>query len=694
MKTKKKKDIKLSEHTDKHQGKARSGKGLFIGNKNRLPRHHAEAKDGPHNHHGNDLKKRFFISLALTVPVLLFSQVVPEWFNLPPLFSFPGQGYLVWALSSLLFFYGGFPFLKGFVREMRSKRPGMMTLITMAITAAYLYSSSIVFGLKGMDLFWELAALIDIMLLGHWIETRSVRNALQSLEEIARLLPYQAHKLLADDKITDLPLDQLTLYDVLLVKAGEKVPADSVIMKGETSVDESMLTGESVPVQKKAGSEVIGGSLNLDNPITVHIRKLGKDSFIQNLIRLVQEAQAGKSKLQGLADRTAFWLTLLSIGLGIITFILWRTGMDRSVAFSLERAVTVIVIACPHALGLAIPLVVAVSTTLAARKGFIIKNRAAFEKGHTLQAVLFDKTGTLTQGKFGVTDVMSFRKGLNEAELLKYAASIESHSSHPIAQGICSASREIYPVTEFKSLPGKGVEGKVNNKNIRVVNLAYLKKNNIKTSGLGIDKLFHLGKTVVFVIIDGELKGMIACADMIRPESKQAVACLKKMGIRSIMVTGDNKEIAQWVSDIIGIEEYYSEMLPADKVKKVRELKARYTSVAMTGDGINDAPALAQADLGIAVGAGTDIARETADLILVRSNPLDILNVIRLARSTYTKMIQNLLWAYGYNMIAIPLAMGLLYPAGILLHPGLAALFMSLSTIIVALNARSLNLPD
>jgi Cu2+-exporting ATPase len=617
--------------------------------------------------------------------------MIQEFLGLAESIRFSGDLYVLFALSSIVFFYGGYPFLKGIFDELKSAKPGMMTLIAIAITTAYLYSSAVVFGLTGKIFFWELATLVDIMLLGHWIEMKSIMGASKALEELARLMPSDAHKLMPDGSIKDVPLSELKEDDRVVVKPGEKIPADGEVIDGETSVNEAMLTGESKPISKKAGTKVIGGSINGEGSITLEVQKTGKDSFLSQVIELVKEAQESKSKTQDLANRAALWLTIIAIVGGAITLFIWLAIMNKDFAFSLERTVTVMVITCPHALGLAIPLVVAISTAISARNGLLIRNRAAFERARNIQAIIFDKTGTLTEGKFGVTDIIIFEDGIEENELLKYAASVEVHSEHPISKGIVSSSKESFPVQGFRAITGKGAEGKVNGKDVKVVSPGYLREQNIHLKkDERIEKLSTQGKTVIFVIIDGELRGAIALADIIRPESKKAISKLKEMGIKCMMLTGDNKQVAKWVSDEIGLDEYFAEVLPQEKVAKVKEVQSRGLIVAMTGDGVNDAPALAQADIGIAIGTGTDVAVETADIILVRSNPLDAVAIIGLARATYKKMVQNLAWATGYNTFAIPLAAGVLYRLGILLSPALGAVLMSLSTVIVAINARLL----
>ena len=580
-------------------------------------------------------------------------------------------------------------FSRGCSPNLEPLKPGMMTLISVAITTAYLYSSAVVFGLSGNILFWELATLIDIMLLGHWIEMKSVMGASKALEELVRLMPSDAHKVMPDGSVKDVPLSELNPGDKVLVKPGEKIPADGEVVDGESSVNESMLTGESVPVSKIQGAKVIGGSVNGEGSITVEVKKTGKDSYLSQVIELVRQAQESKSRTQDLANRAAVWLTIVALGGGAITIFVWLAIAQKDFAFALERTVTVMVIACPHALGLAVPLVVAVSTALSASNGLLIRDRAAFEKARNIQAIIFDKTGTLTEGKFGVTDTIIFNKDINGEELLKYAASVEAHSEHPIAKGIVSSAKGTFPVQNFRAITGKGAEGNVNGRNIKVVSPGFLKEQNIRIDDERIQELSSQGKTVVFVLIDGELQGALALADIVRPESKEAISRLKDMGIKCMMLTGDNKQVAKWVSEEIGLDEYFAEVLPDEKSAKVKEVQSRGLIVAMTGDGVNDAPALAQADVGIAIGAGTDVAVETADIILVRSNPLDAVAILGLSRATYRKMVQNLLWATGYNVVAIPLAAGVLYPK-ILLGPALGAVFMSLSTIIVAINARFL----
>ncbi|MGZ4920087.1 MAG: copper-translocating P-type ATPase [Halobacteriota archaeon] len=657
----------------------------------------APKKESSYSRHAGhevaDFRRRFWISLIVTIPILILSPSIQEFAGVGQALRFPGDQYVLFVLASFVYFYGGYPFLKGIVSELRARLPGMMTLIAVAITTAYLYSTAITFGLSGGVLFWELSTLIDIMLLGHWVEMRSVMGASRALEELAKLMPSDAHKLLADGSVQDVPLDSLVVGDRVLVKPGEKVPADGEVGDGETSVNESMLTGESTPVGKKPGASVIGGAINGEGAITVQVKKTGKDSFLSQVIDLVKEAQQSKSRTQDLADRAALALVIIALAGGAITFLVWQLLIATSVDFGLERAVTVMVIACPHALGLAIPLVVAISTALGAQNGLLVRNRAAFEQARNIQAIIFDKTGTLTEGRFGVTDVVTLTNEVSEQALLAYAAALEGRSEHPIAQGIAtSTSPSTVHVESFRALPGRGVEGTLNGKKVRVVSPGYLKENALIVTDDRIERLSAQGKTVVFVVIERSVAGAIALADIVRPESKQAIAQLREMGIHSMMVTGDNRQVAEWVAGELGIDEYFAEVLPQDKVVKVKDVQSRGLVVAMVGDGVNDAPALAQADVGIAIGAGTDVAVETGDIILVRSNPLDAVTIVALARSTYRKMVQNLAWATGYNTFAIPLAAGILYPFGIILTPAAGAVLMSASTIIVAINSQFLKL--
>lgn len=656
--------------------------------------HHSHGHNHHHDHnHGDmieDFKKRFYISAIVTIPILILSPMLQSFVNVD--WRFTGDMYLLFVLSTFVFFYGGMPFLKGAKDELKQKNPGMMTLIALAIIVAYTYSSLTVFGLPGNNFFWELAALVDIMLLGHWIEMRSVMSASNALEELVKLMPSEAH--LIDDKgdTKDVPIADLSKGDRVLVKPGEKIPVDGMIVKGQSAVDESMLTGESVPVEKETDDEVIGGSINGEGALTVSVVKTGEESYLSQVVTMVKEAQESKSKTQDLSNRAAKWLFYLALASGLITITVWLLlGYDFN--YALERMVTVMVITCPHALGLASPLVVARSTTLAAKRGLLIRNRASFEEARKLQSVVFDKTGTLTEGSFGITDV-EVTSAFDENEVLMLAASLEQQSEHPIARGIVTdvKARDLVlssPDT-FESLTGQGLTGTVDGKKVKVVSPGYINEKSIDYNRDMFNEWSNQGKTVVFVIIEDTLAGMIALADKVRESAKQAITDLTDLNVQSMMLTGDNKQVAHWVAEQLGLDAVFAEVLPHEKAEKIKELKQKGLKVAMTGDGVNDAPALANADLGIAIGAGTDVAMETADIVLVKSNPNDVVSILSLSKATYRKMVQNLWWAAGYNILALPLAAGVLMPIGIVLSPAVGAVLMSLSTIIVAINARLL----
>lgn len=636
-----------------------------------------------------DFRKRFFIVLLLTIPVLLLSETLQHWLGLH--IRFAGASYWLLLLSTVIFFYGGWPFLKGGVNELRSANPGMMTLIGFAISVAYLYSVAIVLGLEGMDFFWELATLILIMLLGHWIEMKSVAGASKELELLVQLMPDHAH-LMKDAGTQDVDSSSLKVNDQILVKPGEIVPADGKVLDGDSFVNESMLTGESKPVGKTTGDNVMAGSINGNGALRVLVSKGVSDSYLSKVIRLVQDARKSRSKTQLLADRAARWLTLIAIVAGISTFLVWYLS-GSELSFSLERMVTVIVICCPHALGLAVPLVVARSTSLSARHGLLIKNRTAFENARKISTLVFDKTGTLTEGNFEVSLAASLSSDYSKDDIIRFAAALEAQSEHPIATGILRAANTrkqmIPPAENFNALAGKGVEAIVDGKVVRVVSPGYLKQ-----SGIAIPREARINEaaTTVFVVIDNQLAGYISLSDSIRPDSAEAVRTLQQMNIKPVLLTGDHVEVARSVSEQLGMAGYFAGVLPHQKLEKIKELQAQGEFVAMTGDGINDAPALAQADIGIAVGSGSDIAAETAGIVLVNSNPKDVVALIRFGKATYRKMLQNLVWATGYNLLAMPLAAGVLYPIGILLSPAVGAALMSISTIIVAVNARFLRL--
>ncbi len=647
-----------------------------------------------HEHEGmiGDFKKRFLVSLMLTIPILLLSKMIQEWSGIN--ISFPYDDVVLLLLSTIVYFYGGWPFLKGSLDEMKQKNPGMMMLIALAISVAYFYSVGIILGLgEGHDFFWELATLIDIMLLGHWIEMKSIMGASNALQELVKLLPSIAHRI-DDEKIEDIAVSELQTGDVILIKPGEQVPVDGKIIKGATTVDESMLTGESLPIEKKMDDNVIAGSINQEGSLTVETKNTGEGTYLSKVIELVSEAQASKSKTQNLANRAAKILFYVAVFAGVLTFIIWL-ALGYPLSIAIERMVTVMVISCPHALGLAAPLVVSVSTALSAKKGLLIRNRTQFEEARKLDAIIFDKTGTLTQGNFGVTDLMPVDE-ISSNELLRLAAGVERSSQHPLAKGVVKRAEELQlslpSIEDFMSITGVGLEGKVEGTLIRVVSPRYIRQEKITVDELAFEKLSEEGKTVIFVLKNKQLLGMIALADLVREEAKETVTALKNKGINSIMLTGDNKKVAHWVAKQLGIDEVHAEVLPDDKSRQVKNIQLEGRKVAMVGDGINDAPALAQADVGIAIGSGTDVAVETADIVLVRSNPKDVLSILELSRSTYNKMIQNLWWAAGYNVITIPLAAGVLAPYGVILSPAIGAVLMSLSTVIVAVNARTLKI--
>jgi P-type Cu2+ transporter len=651
---------------------------------------HNHHEGGGHAHHAgmiDDFKKRFYIVLILTIPIIALSPMIQHWLDVQ--WSFTGSNYVLLILSSIVFFYGGWPFLVGLVDEVKSKSLGMMTLVAVAITVAYVYSVAIVFGLEGMDFFWELATLILIMLLGHWIEMKSIMSASRELELLVQLMPSDAH-LVHGDHVMDVKTDSLKAGDVILVKPGEKIAADGDIVEGKSFLNESMLTGESKPAEKDLGDKVIAGSINGEGSLKIKVTHGTKDSYLAQVIKLVQDAQNAKSHTQLLADNAAKWLTIIALTSGTLTFIVWL-ALGKDLAFAMERMVTVIVICCPHALGLAVPLVVAHSTAISAKSGLLIKDRTAFENSRKITTLVFDKTGTLTRGEFNVVRYESLNSKFTKEQILLLAAALEQNSEHPIATGITRKSKELNQhlpsPKDFKAITGKGIQAIVDGKDIKVVSPGYLKENN-----LSADMPFSKAETTVFIIADNLVAGFVSLADEIRPESAEAIHILHSQKIKTLLLTGDNKEVAKAVSDALKMDGFIAEVLPHQKLEKIKELQGKGDFVAMTGDGVNDAPALAQADVGIAVGSGSDIAAETADIVLVNSNPKDVANLILFGKATYRKMMQNLGWATGYNVIALPLAAGILYNAGIMLSPAMGAVLMSVSTIVVAINARLLKI--
>ena len=661
--------------------------------------HENHNHDGDHDNHSHhehhkqmvqDFKWRFWWVLALTIPIMALSPMIQDFMGVE--WGFTGDGWILAVLSTIVYFFGGWPFLSGLADELKEKQPGMMTLIGLAISIAYLYSTAVVFGFEGDLLYWELSTLVGIMLLGHWIEMRSVMSASSALEELAELLPGEAHRVKEDGSTEDVPVDELEKGDKLIIKPGEKIPADGIVVDGASSVNEAMLTGESKPVDKGDGDEVIGGSVNEKGSLTVEISKTGENSFLSQVMDLVEKAQQSKSRTQDLANRAAFWLTIVAITAGLLTFGAWIFFTGQSFDFAMNRTVAVMVITCPHALGLAIPLVVSRSTSIAATNGFLIRDRSAFEQARNLDAVIFDKTGTLTEGTFTVTDILNFGNDFSDHDILKYAASLEKNSEHPLAKGILEKADDTWDPEEFNSITGKGIEGKVNGTAVKVVSPGFVHENEMTYPEDDVEELSSQGKTVVFVILGENLAGAIALGDKIRESSKNAIQALHKMGIECIMLTGDNQQTADYVAGELDIDQVFAEVLPDEKADKVKEVQAQGKLVAMTGDGVNDAPALAQADVGIAIGAGSDVAVETGDIVLVKDNPEDVTALIKLSKATYSKMVQNLWWASGYNIGAIPLAAGVLYAWGVILSPAVGAILMSLSTVIVAINARFLNM--
>ncbi|MCB0674361.1 MAG: cadmium-translocating P-type ATPase [Saprospiraceae bacterium] len=656
--------------------------------------HHSGQHQSHGDHHGHhehmieDFKKRFWISLIITLPIIVLAPMIQELLGYQ--LRFNGDRYVQFILSSVIFFYGGWPFLKGLADEIKKKAPGMMTLIALAISVAYFYSSAVVFGLDGKIFFWELASLIVIMLLGHWIEMKSVMGASNALQELAKMMPSTARRIKEGGEHEDVPIADLKSNDIILVRPGEKVPADGIVVEGESHVNESMLTGESKPVAKKKDNQVIGGSVNDNGTLKIKVKHTREDSYLSKVIGMVKEAQETKSKTQNLADKAAAWLFYIALGAGVTTLVVWLS-LGKDFEYALERMVTVMIISCPHALGLAVPLVVAISTAVSAKNGLLIRNRTAFENARNITAIIFDKTGTLTKGEFGVTRFKSVSDHLSDDDLLQIAASIENSSEHPIAAGIVRKAKSkdlsLQEPENFQNITGKGISAKLNGEEIKIVSPGMLKE---QGTDAPTDAFKTDDETVVFVLIDNALAGYIALADEVRPESLSAINTLKERGIKVYMATGDNQQVAKAVSEQLSLDDYFAEVLPEDKQRIIKELQQNGEFVAMTGDGVNDAPALAQANVGIAVGSGTDVAAETADIVLVNSNPKDIANLILFGSATYKKMMQNLWWAAGYNILAVPLAAGALASIGIILSPAIGAVLMSLSTVIVALNAQLL----
>ena len=658
--------------------------------------HHSESDssaagfDKHAGHHTPDFLKRFWITLVLSVPVLLLSHMIQQWLGFT--IAFQGDKYVLLVLGSIIYFYGGMPFFKGFLGEVKAGAIGMMTLVALAITVAYVYSVAVVFGLPGMDFFWELATLIVIMLLGHWLEMRSQMAASKALQSLVALLPNDV-TVEHNGSPVKIKLEQLKNGDTVIIRPGEKVAADGLIVEGSSYLNESMLTGESVPVRKESGGKVIAGSINGDGALKIKATGVGKDSYLNKVINLVQDAQAAKSNTQNLADKVAKWLTIVAIVVGVGTFAYWYITMG-DLAFALERMVTVMVTACPHALGVAIPLVVAISTTLSATNGLLIRNRTAFETTRKLSTIIFDKTGTLTKGSHTVQKIIPLTEHYSENDLLQYAAAVQQNSEHHIAKGIMQTlsekKLELWKSDSFRYMQGIGVTGIVNGKSVVAAGPNYFVQNNKQVPAIP-EEINQDAETVNFILIDDVPVGIVSLADTIREGATEAIDQLRSMNIKSFLLTGDNEKVAAAVSKQLGMDGYLANVLPHHKQEKVKEFQDKGEIVAMTGDGVNDAPALAAADVGIAVGSGTDVAAETADIILVNSDPRDVVKMIDFGKKTYSKMIQNLVWAVGYNVVAIPLAAGVLYPTYVL-SPAMGAVLMSVSTIVVALNASLLKI--
>jgi Cu2+-exporting ATPase len=636
----------------------------------------------------------FWIALILTVPILVYAEPIEHLlgYTAP---RFPGSDWLVAALASVVYWYCGWVFLTGAISELRSRQPGMMTLVALAISTAYFYSIAITFGLvQGMPFYWELATLVTIMLLGHWMEMRAVGSAQNALQELAKLLPDTAERLVNGGSEV-VPVDRLRPGDLLLVRPGMQVPSDGVVEEGRSQVNESMMTGESRPVDKDPGDEVIGGTVNGSGSLRVRVAQAGDQTVLAGIMRLVQEAQTSKTRAQALADRAAYWLTLIAIGFALAALVGWTLarGFD---AFTLERVVTTLVVACPHALGLAIPLVVAISTTLSARNGILVRDRLALERARELDVVVFDKTGTLTRGEQGLVGTAT-ADGIEEGEALALAAALEGDSEHMIARAIRDAADQagvnVPGVERFEALPGRGVQAVVDGRVLQVGGPRLLEQERVELPAGLADQTRawgERGQTVVYLVEQQRALAAFALADVIRTESRAAVEALRQQEVRVAMLTGDSQDVARWVASELAVDEYFAQVLPGQKSERIKQLQQGGASVAMVGDGVNDAPALAQADVGIAIGAGTDVARASADIVLIKSDPRDVARIITLSRATYRKMVQNLAWAVGYNVIALPLAAGALAGLGIVMPAWVGGVLMSASTIIVAINAQTL----
>ncbi|EOB8622272.1 heavy metal translocating P-type ATPase [Staphylococcus aureus] len=653
-----------------------------------------------HAHHHGNFKVKFFVSLIFAIPIILLSPLMGV--NLPFQFTFPGSEWVVLILSTILFFYGGKPFLSGGKDEIATKKPGMMTLVALGISVAYIYSLYAFYmnnfsSATGhtMDFFWELATLILIMLLGHWIEMNAVGNAGDALKKMAELLPNSAIKVMYNGQREEVKISDIMTDDIVEVKAGESIPTDGIIVQGQTSIDESLVTGESKKVQKNQNDNVIGGSINGSGTIQVKVTAVGEDGYLSQVMGLVNQAQNDKSSAELLSDKVAGYLFYFAVSVGVISFIVWML-IQNDVDFALERLVTVLVIACPHALGLAIPLVTARSTSIGAHNGLIIKNRESVEIAQHIDYVMMDKTGTLTEGNFSVNHYESFKNDLSNDTILSLFASLESQSNHPLAISIVDFAKSknvsFTNPQDVNNIPGVGLEGLIDNKTYKITNVSYLDKHKLNYDDDLFTKLAQQGNSISYLIEDQQVIGMIAQGDQIKESSKQMVADLLSRNITPVMLTGDNNEVAHAVAKELGISDVHAQLMPEDKESIIKDYQSDGNKVMMVGDGINDAPSLIRADIGIAIGAGTDVAVDSGDIILVKSNPSDIIHFLTLSNNTMRKMVQNLWWGAGYNIVAVPLAAGILAFIGLILSPAIGAILMSLSTIIVAINAFTLKL--
>ena len=669
------------------------GDGAHDRHSEHMGMHDASAHDAHAGHSVAMFRDKFLVSLLLTIPTLLWGHMLSAalGYRAP---AVPGSNYIAAVFGVAVFLYGGLPFLRGAARELRDRVPGMMTLIALAISVAFVFSVAVTLGFPGMSLWDELSTLVVIMLLGHWIEMRSISQAQGAIQELAKLLPNDAMRVVGD-KIDKVPLSDIKEGDIVLVLPGAAIPADGVVRQGTSGVNESMLTGESRPVEKKEGHKVIAGSINGNGSLRVEVTGTGERTALAGITRLVAQAQSSRSRAQALADRAAFALTLIAIGSAVVTFVVWlATGATP--AYAIERVVTVLVIACPHALGLAIPLVIAISTTLAARNGLLVRDRRGLEEARNLDTVVFDKTGTLTRGEFRVVEIVTDGT-LPEDEALSLAAAVERESEHTIARGIVKSAEErsvkIPAVRDFRAIPGRGAQARLEERQVAVGGPALLTQVGVQPSptlAAAATRAAERGQTTVFLVIDGAARAMFAVADAVREESRDAIQRLHNQHVTVVMLTGDSKSVASAVAEALGIDSVIAEVLPEQKVEKIEELKRSGKHVAMVGDGVNDAPALVSADVGIAIGAGTEVAVEAGDVVLIRSDPRDVSRLIALSRASYRKMVQNLWWAAGYNIVAIPLAAGVLQRWGLVLSPAAGAVLMSLSTVVVAANAQLL----